>query len=64
VTSLKNVEPVATFEYYGDDEYFVADSRGYEYIAHKLAQEFLESHNGTITDDRLKFRKVGFSMKY
>lgn len=64
VTSLKNVEPIATFEYYGDDEYFVADSRGYEYIAHKLAQEFLESHNGTITDDRLKLRKIVKEIEY
>eukprot|EP00253_Pinus_taeda_P006421 PITA_06421 len=58
VTSLKNVEPIATFEYYGDDEYFVADRRGYEHIIHKLAEEFLQCHNGSISDEHLKFNQV------
>lgn len=40
VTSLKNVEPIATFEYYGEDEYFVADSRGYEHVVQRLARSF------------------------
>jgi polyamine oxidase len=64
VTSLNNVEPIATFEYYGDDEYFVADSRGYEYIVHRLAEEFLESHNGSISDDRLKLMKIIKEIEY
>jgi polyamine oxidase len=58
VTSLKNVEPIATFEYYGEDEYFVADSRGYEHIVHKLAEEFLQCHNGSISDEHLKLNQV------
>eukprot|EP00252_Welwitschia_mirabilis_P025972 TRINITY_DN8314_c0_g1_i1.p1 TRINITY_DN8314_c0_g1~~TRINITY_DN8314_c0_g1_i1.p1 ORF type:complete len:528 (-),score=50.91 TRINITY_DN8314_c0_g1_i1:115-1668(-) len=59
VTSLKNVEPIHTFEYYGEDEYFVADSRGYEHIVHSLAKEFLNlSKNGWITDNRLQLNKV------
>ncbi|XP_057817271.1 polyamine oxidase 7 [Cryptomeria japonica] len=64
VTSLKNVEPSATFEDYGVDNYFVADSRGYEHVVHRLAQEFLESSNGKIIDKRLKLNKVVRKIEY
>ncbi|GLJ18931.1 hypothetical protein SUGI_0338570 [Cryptomeria japonica] len=59
VTSLKNVEPNPTFEEFGEDEYFIADSRGYEYIVHRIAQEFLHSANGSISNPRLKLNKDG-----
>jgi hypothetical protein len=36
----------------------VADDRGYEYIVHKLAEEFLEFEGGHVVDDRLKLDKV------
>eukprot|EP01018_Ginkgo_biloba_P022631 Gb_10592 [translate_table: standard] len=58
VTSLKNVEPIPTYEYFGEDEYFVADSRGYEYLVHILAMEFLQTNNSSIVDDRLQINKV------
>ncbi|GLJ36657.1 hypothetical protein SUGI_0737450 [Cryptomeria japonica] len=64
VTSLKNVEPIATFEDFGEDSYFVADRRGYEYVVHRLAQEFLESSNGKIIDKRIKLNKVVRKIEY
>lgn len=64
VTSLKNVLPNPTFDDFGEDEYFVADSRGYEYIVHKIAQEFLDSHNGDISDNRLKLNQVVREIQY
>ena len=64
VTSLKNVLPNPTFDEFGEDEYFVADSRGYEHIVHKIAQEFLVSSNENISDNRLKLNKVGISHKF
>ncbi|GLJ36664.1 hypothetical protein SUGI_0737610 [Cryptomeria japonica] len=64
VTSLKNVEPNPTFEEFGENEYFIADSRGYEFIVHKIAQEFLHSANGSISDPRLKLNKVVREIEY
>ncbi|GLJ36650.1 hypothetical protein SUGI_0737340 [Cryptomeria japonica] len=63
-TSLMNVEPIATFKDFGIDNYFVADSRGYEHIVHRLAQEFLSSHHGNIIDKRLKLKKVVCKIEY
>ncbi|GLJ36658.1 hypothetical protein SUGI_0737470 [Cryptomeria japonica] len=64
VTSLKNVEPVPSFEVFGDDNYFIADRRGFEHIVHRLAREFLESSNGKIIDKRLKLNKVVRKIEY
>ena len=58
ITSLKNVIPNPTFEYYGYDEYLVADKRGYVHLLHQLAKEFLEYDNETITDSRVKLNQV------
>ncbi|KAI5078844.1 hypothetical protein GOP47_0006515 [Adiantum capillus-veneris] len=58
VTSLKNAQPTPTFVYYGDDEYFVADKRGYVHILHELAKGFLKHNNDSIMDSRLKLKKV------
>ncbi|GLJ36654.1 hypothetical protein SUGI_0737400 [Cryptomeria japonica] len=64
VTSLMNVEPIATFEDFGDDSYFIADSRGYEHVVHQLAKRFLKSKNGDIIDKRLKLNKVVSKIEY
>ncbi|GLJ21400.1 hypothetical protein SUGI_0393990 [Cryptomeria japonica] len=64
VTSLKNVEPNPPFEEFGEDEYFIADSRGYECIVHGIAHEFLHSANGSISDPRLKLNKVFREIEY
>ena len=58
ITSLKNVIPNPTFEYYGYDEYFVADKRGYVYLLHQLANSFLKHDDEKIIDSRLKLNKV------
>ncbi|KAH9314939.1 hypothetical protein KI387_023566, partial [Taxus chinensis] len=64
VTSLTHVEPFATFVDFGEDNYFVADSRGYEHIVYELAKDFLHSANGKITDTRLQLNKVVHKIEY
>ncbi|MCO5604637.1 hypothetical protein L7F22_058807 [Adiantum nelumboides] len=64
VTSLKNAQPTRTFVYYGDDEYFVADKRGYVHILHELAKTFLKHSNNSITDSRLELKKVVTNITY
>lgn len=64
VTSLKNVQPNPTFVYFGDDEYFVADKRGYVYLLDQLAKDFLKHDNKSITDSRLKLKKVVTKIEY
>ncbi|KAF8390403.1 hypothetical protein HHK36_024929 [Tetracentron sinense] len=59
VTSLQNTEPLPTFENFGEDLYFVADSRGYESVVYYVAKQFLSTDKaGVITDPRLKLNKV------
>ena len=58
ITSLKNVILNPTFEYYGYDEYFVADKRGYVYLLRQLAKSFLKHDDENIIDSRLKLNKV------
>lgn len=59
VTSLPNTEPLPTFSIFGEDNYFVADPRGYESIVHHVAKPFLSTNKaGVITDPRLKLNKV------
>ena len=59
VTSLQNVVPLATFEDYGDDVYFVADQRGYEAVVYYLAGQYLKADkSGNIVDRRLQLNKV------
>jgi polyamine oxidase len=52
------VEPIPTYTEFGGQEYLVADDRGYEYIVHKLAEEFLKYEGAHVVDDRLKLEKV------
>ncbi|KAI5065858.1 hypothetical protein GOP47_0018482 [Adiantum capillus-veneris] len=64
ITSLKNVLPNPTFDYYGDSEYFVCDKRGYSYLPEQLAREFLKHDNEKFIDSRLKLQKVVRQIKY
>ncbi|KAL2936100.1 Polyamine oxidase [Bienertia sinuspersici] len=64
VTSLKHIFPRPEFELFGDGEYFVADSRGFESIVHVLAKSFLTYTNDTITDPRVMFKQVVTEVDY
>jgi polyamine oxidase len=56
---MAEVEPIPTFTEFGEREFIVADDRGYEFVVHKLAEEFLEySDSGHVVDGRLKLNKV------
>lgn len=59
VTSLQNTAPLATFANFGEDVYFVADSKGYESVVHYVANQYLTTNKaGEITDPRLLLNKV------
>jgi len=65
VTSLQNVVPLATFEDFGDDVYFVADQRGYEAVVYYLAGQYLKADkSGGIVDPRLQLNKVVREISY
>jgi polyamine oxidase len=65
VTSLQNVVPLATFEDFGDDVYFVADQRGYEAVVYYLAGQYLKADkSGNIVDPRLQLSKVVREISY
>lgn len=61
---MAEVEPIPTYTEFGAMEFLVADDRGYEYIVHKLAEEFLKSEGGHVIDDRLKLKKVVREIHY
>ena len=65
VTSLQNTAPLPTFANFGEDVYFVADSKGYESVVYYVAKQFL-THNkaGQITDPRLLLNKVHNILSY
>eukprot|EP01018_Ginkgo_biloba_P021871 Gb_25001 [translate_table: standard] len=58
------IEPNPNFEDFGDDEYLVADSRGFEYLIHNLAADFLSTNNTLVSDDRVKLNKVVRKVKH
>ncbi|WOL18620.1 hypothetical protein Cni_G27417 [Canna indica] len=65
VTSLQSTVPLPTFADYGDDIYFVADKRGYEYLVYKMATEFLETdEDNNIVDPRLHLGEVVINIDY
>ncbi|KAI3919449.1 hypothetical protein MKW98_030160 [Papaver atlanticum] len=65
LTSLRNTAPLPTFADFGDDIYFVADSRGYESVVHYVAKEFLTTNKaGEIKDPRLMLNKVVTEIHY
>lgn len=55
-TSLKHTYPRNEIVDHGEDENFVADSRGFEIVVHYLAEQFLSSP--LTSDPRLKLNKV------
>ena len=61
---LKNMLPNATFDEFGEDEYFIDNSQGHKHIVYKIAHEFLDSGNEYISDNRLKLNKVDVSDKF
>ncbi|GLJ47125.1 hypothetical protein SUGI_0995010 [Cryptomeria japonica] len=61
---MADVEPIPTYTEFGPRECLVADERGYEYLIHKLAQQFLNTKNGSILDSRLKLQKVVREIQY
>ncbi|CAO2819091.1 unnamed protein product [Amaranthus hypochondriacus] len=58
VSSLRHVIPFAEAHDYGENAYFVADSRGFESLVHLIAKQYLSYKNGAINDPRLKFNQV------
>lgn len=52
------MEPIATYSDFGDQEFLVADERGYEHLLYKMAEDFLFTSEGKILDTRLKLNKV------
>ncbi|KAK6931060.1 Amine oxidase [Dillenia turbinata] len=65
VTSLKNTQPLPTFENFGDKNYFVADSRGFESVVHYVAQQYLTTNKiGDISDKRLLLNKTVIKLNY
>ncbi|KAI3911779.1 hypothetical protein MKW92_028109 [Papaver armeniacum] len=65
VTSLQNTEPLQTFTDFGDDYYFIADSRGYESVVHYVAKQFLTTNEaGDIVDPRLVLNKAVTEIQY
>ncbi|KAA8515653.1 hypothetical protein F0562_018736 [Nyssa sinensis] len=55
---MAEVEPISTFIDFGEQEFLVADERGYEHLLHKMAETFLLTSEGKIKDSRLKLNKV------
>lgn len=57
-SSWAEAQPIPTYLDYGEQEYLVADERGYEELVHKMAQDFLVTSEGKILDSRLQLNKV------
>ncbi|GFP92395.1 polyamine oxidase 1 [Phtheirospermum japonicum] len=55
---MAEVEPISTYVDFGEKEFLVADERGYEHLLHQLAETFLDTSDGEISDTRLKLNKV------
>uniref|UniRef100_A0A7C9D811 Amine oxidase domain-containing protein n=1 Tax=Opuntia streptacantha TaxID=393608 RepID=A0A7C9D811_OPUST len=64
VTSLKHILPRPEFTYYGEGEYFVADSRGFESLVHMVAKSDLSYKNDSVVDPRIKFNQVVTEVDY
>lgn len=64
------VEPIPTYVDFGDNEFLVADKRGYEHLVYELAKSFLSTSDAQIMDTRLKLNNVhknhliDYSVKY
>ncbi|KAK4372144.1 hypothetical protein RND71_007528 [Anisodus tanguticus] len=55
---MAEVEPISTYVDFGEREFLVADERGYEHLLYKMAENFLFTSEGKITDSRLKLNTV------
>lgn len=55
---VAEVEPISTYVDFGEKEFLVADERGYEHLLYKMAESFLFTSDGEISDSRLKLNKV------
>ncbi|KAL1802633.1 hypothetical protein ACET3Z_031280 [Daucus carota] len=55
---MAEVEPISTYVDFGEKEFLVADERGYEHLLYKMAEKFLFTSDGKISDSRLKLNKV------
>ncbi|CAK7328940.1 unnamed protein product [Dovyalis caffra] len=64
VTSLLNTIPRYEFLDFGDQTYFLADSRGFESIVLYIAKQFLSHKHEAIRDQRLKLNKVVREINY
>ncbi|XP_021718949.1 polyamine oxidase-like [Chenopodium quinoa] len=64
VTSLKHIIPRPEFSLFGEGEYFVADSRGFESIVHEIAKTYLTYTNDTVNDPRVIFKQVVKEVDY
>ena len=58
VTSLKHILPMPESNDFGENAYFVADSRGFESLVHVVAKQFLSYKKGVVSDSRVKFNQV------
>jgi len=59
VTSLQNTQPTPTNADFGEDNYFVADQRGFESIIHSIGSSYLSTDgNGKLSDRRILLNKV------
>ncbi|KAL3622543.1 polyamine oxidase1, flavin-containing amine oxidoreductase [Castilleja foliolosa] len=61
---MAEVEPISTYVDFGEREYLVADERGFEHLLHQMADTFLDTSDGEISDTRLKLNKVVREMKH
>eukprot|EP00267_Zea_mays_P048556 XP_020401135.1 polyamine oxidase-like [Zea mays] len=65
VTSLQNTQPTPTNADFGEDNYFVADQRGYESIIHSIGSSYLSTDgNGKLKDRRILLNKVVRQIAY
>ncbi|GAB2289026.1 polyamine oxidase1, flavin-containing amine oxidoreductase [Dionaea muscipula] len=55
---MAEVQPISTYTEYGEQEFLVADERGYEHLLYKMAETFLLTSEGEISDNRLQLNKV------
>ncbi|XP_059651025.1 polyamine oxidase 1-like [Cornus florida] len=56
--------PISTFTDLGEQEFLIADERGYEYLLYKIAETFLFNSEGEIADSRLQLNKVVQELKH
>ena len=48
VSSLHQSRPLATYDEFGDEDFFVTDQRGYAHLAHCLAEDFINQDSSRL----------------